>query len=259
MLIVISPSKTLDLTSPIATRKKSDPQFLDRTASLIGTLRQFPSTQLSELMNISESLADLNAKRYQDWTSDTTEARPALLTFQGDVYLGLGATDFSERDLTYAQRRLRILSGLYGMLKPLDRIHPYRLEMGTTLRHAGTQSLYEYWNTTIGTALNDELAQHKKPLLINLASSEYFSPALRKLVEPRILDCTFLDRHRDDYRFMSYYGKKARGLMARHILKNRIDTLAGIKSFSGAGYYFSPARSHRSKFVFLRDDIPQDV
>ena len=253
MLTVLSPSKTLDFNSPLPTRKRSEPLFLDRTSKLIDTLRTLDANTISERMSVNDKLGALNAERYQNWTTCTDNARPAMLSFRGDVYLGLGVNDFGERDFTSAQRRLRILSGLYGVLRPLDLIHPYRLEMGTSIRTAEGQSLYEYWNKTIADTLNEELATHPKPIVVNVASSEYFSPSLQRLIEHRVINCTFLERYQDDYRFMSYFGKRARGLLARHMILNRVDTIKGIKDFQADGYYFSKDRSSADTLVFLRD------
>ncbi|MCY3627237.1 MAG: peroxide stress protein YaaA [Gammaproteobacteria bacterium] len=259
MLTVLSPSKTLDFKSPLPTRKKSEPLFLERAAKLIANLQTLDADTIAEKMNVNQKLGTLNVERYQNWTLSLKNARPAILSFRGDVYLGLNPEAFNERDFTSAQRRLRILSGLYGILRPMDLIHPYRLEMGTSLRIADEKSLYEYWSTTIADTLNSELSVHRKPIVVNLASSEYFSPSVEQLLNYRVIKCTFLDRYQDDYRFMSYFGKKARGLLARHIVMNRSETISGIKAFNADGYYFSPDRSTKDCLVFLRDNRPMDA
>ena len=256
MLVLLSPSKNLDFKTKIATRKRSEPMFLNRAQVLIEELRQLDASKVSKLMGISGELGELNAERYASWKPNTKGGRQAALAFRGDVYLGLGAKDFSERDLTSAQRRVRILSGLYGVLRPLDLIHPYRLEMGTGLRINGTKDLYGYWSSTIIDQLNSELDSERNPLLVNCASSEYFPEASRKRINYPVVNCRFLQRHGDDYRFMSYFGKRARGLMARHLVLNRASTRKEIKSFNSEGYYFSPDRSTKDNLVFLRDERP---
>lgn len=257
MLVLLSPSKNLDFKTKIATRKRTEPMFLNQAQELIGELRQLDAKKVSKLMGISGELGELNAERYASWQPDTNGGRPAALAFRGDVYLGLGARDFSERDLTSAQRRVRILSGLYGVLRPLDLIHPYRLEMGTSLRTRNGNDLYGYWNSTITDQLNSELNDDRNPLLVNCASSEYFPESSQKRIEFPVVNCRFLQRHGDDYRFMSYFGKRARGLMARHVVLNRASTRKEIKEFNLEGYYFSPERSSKNNLVFLRDVRPQ--
>ena len=230
--------------------------FLNHAEELIGELRQLDARKVSELMGISGELGELNAERYASWQSDTKGGRPAALAFRGDVYLGLGARDFSERDLTSAQRRVRILSGLYGVLRPLDLIHPYRLEMGTGLRINSSNDLYGYWRSTITDQLNSELNAERNPLLVNCASNEYFPEATQKRINYPVVNCRFLQKHGDDYRFMSYFGKRARGLMARHLVLSRASTRKEIKAFNLEGYYFSPERSIKDNLVFLRDIRP---
>lgn len=230
--------------------------FLNQAQELIGELRQLDAKKVSQLMGISGELGELNAERYASWQPNTKGGRPAALAFRGDVYLGLGAHEFSERDLTSAQRRVRILSGLYGVLRPLDLIHPYRLEMGTSLRINGSKDLYGYWRATITDQLNSELKEERNPLLVNCASGEYFPEASQKQISYPIINCRFLERHGDDYRFMSYFGKRARGLMARHLVLSRASTRKEIKAFHSEGYYFSPERSSKDNLVFLRDERP---
>ena len=207
-------------------------------------------------MNISDDLAGLNYDRYQNWTSSNGKRRPAILSFRGDVYLGLGAETFGERDLTAAQRRIRILSGLYGVLRPLDAIQPYRLEMGTALSNLHGSDLYAFWNHRIAEVLNTELAKHRSAVLVNAASNEYLSDDLARKINYRVVHCKFLERHGDDYRFMSYYGKRARGLLARFIVLNRLDNPARLRDFNAEGYYYSKERSTQDTCVFLRDHRP---
>lgn len=256
MLVLLSPSKNLDFTSKVATRKRSEPIFLNRAEELIGELRQLGPAEVSELMGISVELGALNAERYENWRPNTKGGRPAALAFRGDVYLGFDAPNFSERDLTSAQRRVRILSGLYGVLRPLDLIHPYRLEMGTVLGSGGIKDLHGYWSQTITEQLNADLSAERNPLLVNCASVEYFPEASQKRIGYPVVTCRFLQKHGDDYRFMSYFGKRARGLMARHLVLTRANTRTHIKTFDAEGYYFSPERSSKDNLVFLRDERP---
>ncbi|MXZ45190.1 MAG: peroxide stress protein YaaA [Gammaproteobacteria bacterium] len=256
MLTVLSPSKNLDFEKALTTRKQTEPTFHERTSELITQLQKLSARNLAEMMDISDDLAGLNYERYQNWTTVNGKRRPAILSFRGDVYLGLGAESFGERDLTAAQRRLRILSGLYGVLRPLDAIQPYRLEMGSTLLNKQGSDLYAYWNDEIATALNSELANHKSAVLVNAASNEYMSDDLVRKINYRVVHCKFLQRHRDDYRFMSYYGKRARGLLARFVVLSRLDNPSRLRDFNAEGYYYSHERSTRDSFVFLRDHRP---
>ncbi len=258
MLVLLSPSKNLDFKTKPVTRKRTEPMFLDKAETLIDELRTLKPRQIAKLMGISMDLGELNADRYSNWELNTRTGRPAALAFRGDVYLGLGARDFSERDFTSAQRRVRILSGLYGVLRPLDMIHPYRLEMGTELQYGNSKNLYEYWGSTIVDQLNCELETHRNPILVNCASTEYFPESSQKRLNFPVVKCSFLEKHGDDYRFMSYFGKRARGLLARHVVLNRTETRKGLKEFCLDGYYFADWRSTRDSFVFLRDERPSN-
>lgn len=254
MLSVVSPSKNLDFKTRVTSRKKSEPTFLAEAAELVDTMRAFDSAGIKSLMNINDDLATLNEERFQAWDKDFRGSRQAVLAFRGDVYLGLDAKTLTEGDLTSAQRRLRILSGLYGVLRPLDRIHPYRLEMGLPIETASAGNLYGFWGSRIADNLNEELHGHRNPILINLASDEYFKAVDVARIDHPIVQCQFLDKFRGNYRFMSYYGKRARGLMARHIVTEKVDNLAGVKRFAAQGYRYDPERSTKTKLVFLRDE-----
>lgn len=256
MLSVISPSKNLNFQSDIRSRKKTEPLFLEEAASLVGTMREFDAQGIENLMKINSDLATLNEERFQSWSTERKGSKQALLAFRGDVYFGIEAWSLSERDLTSAQRRLRILSGLYGVLRPMDLIHPYRLEMGLPIETSSGGSLYEYWSEHIASALNDELSKQRNPILINLASDEYFKAVDTSQIDYPIIQCQFLDKFRGNYRFMSYYGKRARGLMARHIVTEKVENLSGLKRFAANGYRFDPERSSKSKLVFIRDEPP---
>ena len=256
MLAVLSPSKNLDFKSPKTSRKRSEPVFVDDTELLVGQLKELKAKDIQNLMNISDDLSEVNRQRYQTWTRDFKQAKQAILAFKGDTYWGLEAWDFSERELTSAQRRLRILSGLYGLLKPLDLIHPYRLEMGLAFENSRAANLYGFWGDKITEKLNEELSTQTRPMLINLASHEYFSSISKEKLNYPVVQCQFLDKFRDDYRFMSYYGKRARGMLARHIVVNKVDTLKGLRAFNYANYEYNADRSTKYRLVFTRDEPP---
>ena len=229
MIIVVSPAKALDFDSPLATEKNSDPNHLKKSSELVEVLSNKSPDDLRSLMSISQSLADLNFERYQDWSLPftTDNARPAVLSFSGDTYIGLDAVaSFSESDYDFAQETLRILSGLYGVLRPLDLIQPYRLEMGTKLVTEHGANLYEYWGNTITDSLNKDLDQSPgESVLINLASNEYFKSIHLDHLQCPVVTPSFLDRKEGgDYKTVSFYAKRARGSMASWIIKNRISS-----------------------------------
>ena len=255
MLAIISPAKRLDYASPVPTRKHTQPQFLDDSGELIGELRQLAPPDVADLMGISSNLAELNVDRYATWQPPFTRrnARQAILAFKGDVYLGLDAYAYTERDFTWAQKHLRILSGLHGLLKPLDLVQPYRLEMGTRLKTGRGSDLYEFWGEKVTDALNEAITAQRQPLLINLASNEYFSVLDAGRVDARIVTPTFRDLKNGRYKFLSFFAKRARGLMTSYIVKNRIATLKALKAFDWQGYRFSKEHSRGDDWVFLRD------
>ncbi|VXB59710.1 conserved hypothetical protein; family UPF0246 [Pseudomonas sp. 8AS] len=259
MLLVISPAKTLDYDTPPATARFTQPQFLDHAQELIGQLRQMSPQQIGELMHLSDKLAALNVARYGSWHPDFTpaNAKQALLAFKGDVYTGLNAEDFSEADFDFAQSHLRMLSGLYGVLRPLDLMQPYRLEMGTKLANARGNNLYDFWGERISGWLNDALAEQGDDVLLNLASNEYFGAVKRKALKARIIDTEFKDLKNGQYKIISFYAKKARGLMARYVIKERLRDPAGLKDFTYAGYRYSAEQSKPDSLVFLRDQPPE--
>ena len=255
MLLVISPAKTLDYDTPPATARFTQPQFLDHAQELIGQLRQMSPQQIGELMHLSDKLAALNVARYGSWQPDFTpaNAKQALLAFKGDVYTGLAAEDFSEEDFDFAQAHLRMLSGLYGVLRPLDLMQPYRLEMGTKLANARGANLYEFWGERISGWLNEALAEQGDDILLNLASNEYFGAVKRKALNARIIDTEFKDLKNGQYKIISFYAKKARGLMARYVIKERIRDPEQLKAFDYQGYRYSAEQSKPDSLVFLRD------
>ena len=259
MLMVLSPAKTLDYQSPLVYQNFSLPEHLEHSAELIEQLRRLSPAQLADLMKLSDPLASLNVARYASWHAQFTQdnARQALLAFKGDVYTGLACADFSPEDFAFAQQHLRILSGLYGLLRPLDLMQPYRLEMGTKLANNRGKDLYAFWGERISLWLNEALAAQGDQWLINLASNEYFSAVKRKALTARIIDVEFKDLKNGQYKIISFYAKKARGLMARYIIQNRLSTPEQLKAFDSQGYYFSAKHSGENALVFLRDQ-PED-
>ncbi|SEG69081.1 peroxide stress protein YaaA [Marinobacterium lutimaris] len=258
MLTLISPAKTLDYETPLATDRHTEPRFLEHSAELIEQLRTLAVQDIADLMKLSDKLSSLNVARYESWDRKHTldNARPAVLAFKGDVYTGLEAENFSEDDFEFAQNHLRILSGLYGVLRPLDLLEPYRLEMGTKLKNKRGDNLYQFWGNIITESLQAELREQANPVLVNLASNEYY-----KSVKPKNLDCEiitpdFKDLKNGQYKIISFYAKKARGLMSRYIIENRIDEPEALKNFDLEGYYFSPEQSEGNKWIFLRDEPP---
>ncbi|MCG6575358.1 peroxide stress protein YaaA [Pseudomonas sp. AF32] len=259
MLMVISPAKTLDYETPPATSRFTQPQYLDHSQELIEQLRELSPAQISELMHVSDKIGGLNAARFGSWTPafTTANAKQALLAFKGDVYTGLDAQSFSDADFDHAQRHLRMLSGLYGLLRPLDLMQPYRLEMGTKLTNARGKDLYAFWGTRISEWLNEALADQGDDVLLNLASNEYFSAVKRNALKARVIDTEFKDLKNGQYKIISFYAKKARGLMSRFVIQERINDPEMLKQFDVQGYRFSTEQSSPQKLVFLRDHAPQ--
>ena len=254
MLIVLSPAKSLDLESPVKSRKFSQPEFLADAKKLVKDLKKLNPEELSELMHMSTKLGALNYERYANWHPPFNQenSRPAIFTFMGDVYQGLEASTFSTADINCAQKHLRILPGLYGILKPLDLMQPYRLEMGTRFSTSKGNDLYDYWGDKLTRSLNSELADDKKKVLVNLASNEYFNAIQPKNLDATIITPAFKDFSNGKYRFLSFYAKQARGMMAAFIIKNRINSIDKLKQFDVAGYRYSEQDSSDSKPVFLR-------
>jgi uncharacterized protein len=248
MLIVLSPAKSLDLETPPTTKLATQPAFLDHSEQLIERLRDFSPNELGELMDLSDALSTLNVARYASWTKDTSEARQAVMTFNGDVYDGLDARTMSARQLDYTQSRIRILSGLYGMLKPLDLIHPHRLEMGTRLQTPRGKNLYEFWGDMITEALNKE----GSPVLVNLASDEYFKSVKPKKLSMPVITPVFEDWKGGKYKIISFFAKRARGMLARYAAVNNITDPAKLKKFDVDGYKFEADASNDTTWVFRR-------
>lgn len=257
MLIVISPAKSLDYESKLATKKFSDPEMLNHSAELVSVMAKKSPADISSMMDVSAKLGELNFERFQDWERPFTpeNARPALLAFSGDVYAGLDAPNsFSERDFTHAQKTLRILSGLYGVLRPLDLMQPYRLEMGSKLSTDRGRNLYDFWGSTISESLNSAIdVSPGANVLVNLASNEYFSAVDTDTLEAPIIAPTFLDAKGDaDYKIVSFFAKRARGAMASWIIRNRVTARKNLVDFDGLGYRYDADRSSADKPVFIR-------
>lgn len=260
MLTLISPAKTLDFDTPAVTQQCSQPGYLDHSAELIDELRRKSPQDIASLMKLSDKLADLNVQRYHEWQMpfDQDNAKAALLAFKGDVYTGLEAESFSEADFKFAQQHLGILSGLYGLLNPLDLIQPYRLEMGTKLDNPRGKDLYAFWGSIITDALNDKLAKMKNPQIVNLASNEYFKSVKVKQLQGEVITPVFKDEKAGKYKIISFYAKKARGMMAAYMIRNQIDSIEALKEFDVAGYRYVPAESDGNTLVFKRaeKDLP---
>ena len=260
MLIVVSPAKSLDYSSKLPTRKHSQPRMLDGAEPLVEEMRRKSPDEIAALMDISAGLAELNFERFADWEAPFTpqDARPALLAFNGDVYQGMdAAATFTERDYTHAQKVLRILSGLYGVLRPLDLMQPYRLEMGSRLATDRGRDLYDYWGERITDVLNADLAESPGPaVVVNLASNEYFRSVDMSRLEGRLVTPAFLDgrdgRDGKQPKMISFFAKRARGSMAGWIIRNRVKSVRGLRDFDGMGYGFDAQRSATDNPVFVR-------
>lgn len=255
MLIVVSPAKTLDFETPANAAVYSQPRFLEQSETLVTEMRKMAPQDISNLMGVSDKIASLNAARYEQWQQPFTpeNAKQAVLAFKGDVYTGLDAETLNEDGLTFAQSHLRILSGLYGVLRPLDLMQPYRLEMGIKLANEKGSNLYQFWGEEITKSLNQELASNDNAVLINLASNEYFKSVKPKVLNADVITPVFKDEKNGKYKIISFYAKKARGLMARYIIDNRINDPEQLKAFNVDGYYFKPEESSAKDWVFYRD------
>ncbi|HHG8771224.1 TPA: peroxide stress protein YaaA [Raoultella planticola] len=256
MLILISPAKTLDYQSPLATTRYTQPELLEYSQQLIGVARQLSAPQIAKLMSISDKLADLNATRFHDWHPDFTpqNARQAILAFKGDVYTGLQAETLSEADFDFAQQHLRMLSGLYGVLRPLDLMQPYRLEMGIKLENPNGKDLYQFWGDVITDTLNQALKAQGDDIVINLASDEYFRSVKTKQLQGQIIKPVFLDEKNGKFKVISFYAKKARGLMSRYIIEKRLTQPEQLVGFDSEGYFFDSEASGNGEMVFKRHE-----
>ncbi len=253
MLIVISPAKKLQ-PAKITRKDLTDIEFPEESSFLISELKNFKTEELSKLMNISPKLSELNFERYLKWNFpfENEEAGAALFMFNGDVYRGMQAQDFTEEDISFAQDKLRILSGLYGIIKPLDKIMPYRLEMGTKLKTNFGKNLYEFWNDKITERINEELKNQKETDLINLASNEYFKAVKKDKINGRIITPIFKEQKGDTFKVVAVHAKRARGLMCRYIIKNKITKVADLQGFDSERYSFNHELSSEDNYVFTR-------
>lgn len=258
MIITLSPSKGQDFETVATTAVCTQPDRLKDSRVLIRELRKVDAAALRQLMDISENIAALNVDRFHSFSTPFTlqNAKQALFAFKGDVYSGIKTDTYSEDDLQYAQQHLRILSGLYGALRPLDLIQPYRLEMKTKLDTPLGKNLYQFWGERITDSLNELLVQQQEPVLVNLASNEYFRAVKPKLLQGRLLNVNFKETKEGKTRIIAIFAKRARGMMADYILRNRVETADGIKAFRRGGYRFSKANSDDSQWTFTRPQPP---
>ena len=254
MLLVISPAKTLDYETPPKTREFTVPDYLDDSQQLVRRARRYSALDIAEVMDVSMAIAELNHERFAKWKTPFTpdNAKQALLAFKGDVYTGLDAQSMKAADFKFAQKHLRILSGLYGLLRPLDLMQPYRLEMGRKVDNDRGKNLYEFWGTTITEGLNAQLKRLKSEVLVNLASNEYFKSVRPKALNAEVITPEFKDWKNGDYKMMGVYAKKARGQLSRFVIDNRITDPEAMKAFAVDGYRFNKKLSKDNKWVFTR-------
>lgn len=264
MFVLLSPAKTLDYETPVATEQFTQPRFLEQSAQLVDVLKHYSPDEIGALMSISPALAKLNAERFYDWQLpiDPSKARPAVLAFKGDVYQGLAAESLTAQQLDFAQQHVRILSGLYGVLRPLDLMLPYRLEMGTKLNNPAGKDLYQFWGKQLTDSLNAELAATNSQVVINLASNEYFKSIQPKHLQATLVTPVFKDEKNGQYKIISFFAKKARGLMARWLIEqglviNDEQSIGLLQQFNVAGYRFSAEDSKNNELVFKRAE--QDI
>ncbi len=254
MLLILSPAKALDYKTPPHVATYTMPAFLERSATLISQLRELSPADIANLMDLSDPLAVLNFNRYAEWSLPFTpeNAKQAVLAFDGDVYDGLAAKTLSADDLAFAQQHVRILSGLYGILKPLDLMQAYRLEMGTKFKNEGGKDLYAFWGETLLAAINAELADMARPVVVNLASEEYFKAAVGRKIAGKVIQPVFEDWKNGKYKIISFYAKRARGLMTRYAVLNRLTQPEDLQGFDADGYAFAPEASDKTTWVFRR-------
>ncbi len=256
MLVLVSPAKTLDYVSPAATAEYTLPKLVDQSTQLIEECRKLTPVEIALLMKVSDKIAGLNVARFETWAPVFTaeNAKQALYAFRGDVYTGLDADSLSSVSIVRAQKQLRILSGLYGLLRPLDLMQPYRLEMGTRLANKKGTNLYQFWGNTITDEVNLALEEQGDDILVNLASNEYFKAVKPKLVKGSIITPVFKNRKNGEYKVISFFAKKARGMMVRYILDHNVSTYAELIKFDSVGYYYCEAESTDASPVFLKEE-----
>ena len=266
MLLLLSPAKKLDYDSPVRTTLHTQPLFVDQASELIAILKEKSASGIASLMKLSESLSTLNVERYRAWTPefDLTNSRQAILAFNGDVYEGLQAASLSDDQLQWAQEHVAILSGLYGILRPLDLMQPYRLEMGTCLANSEGANLYEFWGTTLADYINDHFKRRstgetadgsdQEDIVLHLASEEYFKAVDKKTLKARVVQCVFQDYRKGSWKVISFNAKKARGLMARYVIENRCERPEQLLDFDGAGYRYDSQVSTADKLYFRKNE-----
>ena len=254
ILFLLSPAKSLDYDTPAEGVPHTLPQFVSQSAELIEVLKHKTPAEISQLMDLSDNLAALNVARYEAWRPKFSQknSKQAVLAFNGDVYEGLDAKSLKLKDLEWAQDHVCILSGLYGVLRPLDWMQPYRLEMGTALANSRGQNLYHFWGDGIAQHLNKQLATHKTPVVINLASQEYFKAVDRKVLNGRVIECVFEDYKGGKYKVISFFAKRARGLLARYAIEKKIQNPEKLKDFKVEGYAYAASESDDNRLVFRR-------
>ena len=256
MIVLLSPAKSLDYESPLLTKRATKPRFIENSSELISQLRKLSVGKVGKLMSISENLAQLNHDRFAAWEEEFTKAnsRPAILAFTGDVYQGMELGQWGKEEFDVAQKRVRILSGLYGVLRPLDLMQPYRLEMGTKFTNKKGKNLYEFWGDSLTESLNADLKKSGSDFVVNLASNEYFSAIKKKQLAGKLITPVFRDEKNGKYKIISFFAKKARGMMADYIVRNGVTDPKELQKFKTAGYRFSKKESDDSTLVFLRKE-----
>ncbi|ABV35799.1 protein of unknown function DUF328 [Shewanella sediminis HAW-EB3] len=256
MLVLVSPAKTLDYENKAGTIEHTLPKLVQHSEQLIEECRKLAPSDIASLMKVSDKIAGLNAARFTSWSRDfsTDNAKQALYAFRGDVYTGLDADTLSQQSIERAQKHLRILSGLYGLLRPLDLMQPYRLEMGTRLANIKGTNLYQFWGDVITDEVNLALSEQGDQIVVNLASNEYFKAVKPKSLNGSLITPIFKDRKNGQYKVISFFAKRARGMMVRYILDNNIKTFSGLTEFDAAGYYYCEAESTAQAPVFKREE-----
>ena len=254
MLTILSPAKTLDFDTEVSISNESAPLFQREANELVKLLKEYKVDDLSKLMKVSYEIAELNRERFANWNFNgkNQQSKQALLAFKGEVYRGLDADSLLCDDLQYAQNHVRVLSGLYGVLRPLDRIQPYRLEMGTKLDNKHGKNLYEFWGDKLTKQLNEDLQNQREKVLVNLSSNEYFKSLNKKEFDGSIFTPVFKEKKGNDYKVIAVYAKKARGMMTRFMIDNRIESAEDLKAFDGSGYVYEDAMSTAKELVFIR-------
>ncbi len=256
MLIVLSPAKSLDFTAAPASAPLTAPELTEHTAELAKATKKLRAIDLKRMMDLSDALAKLNRERFQAFDPESDDGLQAAFAFNGDVYLGLRARELDKKALAFAQKNVRILSGLYGVLRPLDAIQPYRLEMGVRIKTKRGASLYDFWGAKVSETLDAALVGHKDRTLVNCASQEYFGAVDRAALKAPVISCRFLEEKDGEARIMSFFAKKARGLMARYAIDNRLERAADLRAFDVEGYRFQPSLSTEEEFTFARPQPP---